>query len=249
MLLPVTGLIGGSEYIFQPGDIINTMEKPVTVALDAIYTYTGQELAQGDIFRTLMSAGRADIWCTAAQLIAALQGNLNSVSPPSNELYGMQPNRSVLLAWPSNLAPFQPGSSFRRTISATTAFALAMTVPANGGINAAAAPNSSITIAASSWREFILQINNSSPTQVIACNQTNASLLVTVPTQSLDFINQLTPGMSVYGTNIAANTVISAINRDTGVITLSIAATATIALNPITFTPTVTIYSLRSGTL
>ena len=250
MLINLTGMVGGSEYLFQPGDFINTNETPNTIALDANYTYTGQDIARGDAYRTLMSAARTDTFPTANQLIAAIMGSLNQVSPPSNELYGIQPNRTVQLAWPANIQPFQNGSSFRRIITATTAFALTMAVPVSSGMSLGAAPYDQTVVAASSWREYVFQILNSSPAVAIACSQINANPVVTVPPGQLDFINNVTTGMSVYGTNVAAGTTVIAVNRDTGNITLSggaAAITATIALNPITFTPTVVVYGLRGG--
>lgn len=248
MLVSPMYTLGGLDLPMSAGDIINTNETLQTVALDAVYTYLGPELAAGDVYRTLMSAGRADVFCTADQLCNALRGNINIVTPPSNELYGIQPSRSVTLAWPANIMPFQPSSTFRRRITATTAFALAMAAPAAGaGLTLAAAPYDQTTVAASSWRDFLFQILNSSPTTVIACAQTNASLLLTVPSQNLLNINNITPGMSVFGTNIAALTKVAGVNRDTGIITLSIAATATIALNAITFTPTVVVAGLGGG--
>jgi hypothetical protein len=248
MLVSPTYELGGLELPMYPGDILNTNETPQTVALDAVYTYLGPELASGDIFRTLMTASRADVFPTANQLIDAIRGNINSVSPPSNELYGSQPQRVVNLAWPGNLAPFQPGSTFRRIITATTAFTLPMVAPAAGaGLTLSAAPYDQITVAASSWREFVFQILNSSPTTVIPVNQTNTLLTLTVPATNIDILNNITPGMSAFGTNIAALSKVVGVNRDTGIITLSLAVTATIALNPVTFTPTVVVAGLRSG--
>ena len=55
--------------------------------------------------------------------------------------------------------------------------------------------------------------------------------------------------MSAYGTNIAASSVVTAVNRDTGIITLNNNVTATIALNGVTFTPTITVMGLRSGAI
>jgi hypothetical protein len=229
------------------GDLLNLNEIVQTVALDNPYTYLGPELVAGDIFRTLMTAGRTDVLPTAQQIINALQGSYNIITPPGNELYGIQPTRQVSLAWPANLAPFQPGSTFRRRITATTAFALTMSVPANSGISLAAAPYDQTIIAASSWRDFLFQILSSSPTQIIAVNQTNATKPLTVPTADLAKCNQITPGMSAYGTNIAANSKVVSVNRDTGIITLDTNVTATLALNPVTFTPTVVCYGMGGG--
>lgn len=249
MLVAPTVKVGGLEYQMGPGDIINTNETPVTIALDAIYTYLGPELAQGDIYRTLMTAGRADVFPSANQLIDALRGSLNIITPPANELYGIQPSRAVQLAWPANLMPFGPGSSFRRIITATTAFALAMAAPAAGaGLTIAAAPYDQVTVAASSWREFVFQILNSSPAVTIACAQTNALFTLTINNSFIDLANSVTAGMSVFGTNIAAGSKVTAVNRDTGVITISLAVTATIGVNAISFTPTVVVQGLRAGT-
>lgn len=248
MLVAPTVKVGGLEYQMNPGDILNTNESPITIAADAVYTYLGPDLAQGDVFRTLMTAARADVFCTAQQLIDALRGSINQITPPSNELYGIQPSRSVQLAWPANLMPFAPGSSFRRIITATTAFALNMAAPAAGaGLTIAAAPYDQVTVAASSWREFVFQILNSSPAITIACSQINATKPLTINNSFIDLANQVTPGMSAFGTNIAAGSKVAAVNRDTGVITLDTNVTATIAVNAISFTPTVVVYGLRSG--
>jgi len=247
MLKAPMSMVGGLETQFWPGDILNLSENVQTAALDAAYTYSGKEIADGDIFRTLMSAGRTDIMPSADDIIAALMGNLNAVSPPNNELYGLQPNRSVTLAWPANVSPIQPGSSFRRMIVATTAFALTMSVPASKGISFAAAPYDQVDVAASSWREYLFKILNSSPTTVIPVSQTNATKPLTVSASNLEAIRNITPGMSAYGTNIAASTKVAAVNQDTGVITLDTNVTATLSNNAVTFTPTIVIYGLRSG--
>ena len=55
--------------------------------------------------------------------------------------------------------------------------------------------------------------------------------------------------MSVYGAGIAAATKVAAVNRDTGTITLDTATTATANNVGVTFTPTVTVRGLRSGTV
>lgn len=251
MLVAPTYKLGGIELPMYPGDILNTNEIQQTINTDGVYTYLGPELASGDIFRTVNSANRVDILPTAAQLIAALQGNINLVTPPSNELYGIQPNRSVQLAWPANLAPFQPGSTFRRIITATTAFSLtfsAGSLPANGGMLLGAAPYDQTVVAASSWREFLFTILASAPPVGINVNQTTAQLFVTVPAASLDQIANVIPGMSVYGAGIPALTRVTSVNRDTGVIGISIATTTTTANNALTFTPTVVCSGIRAGT-
>lgn len=246
MLITPVSELGGIASPMYPGDIMNTNEIPQDINSDTAYTYSGQEIAQGDIFRTV-GAARTDTLPTAQQLIDALRGNINLVSPPSNELYGTQPSRVVNLAWPANIMPFNPGSTFRRIISSTAAFIITMAVPATSGIAFGAAPFNVTAIAASSWREFLFRILNSSPTTVIPVNQTTTTKPLTVPSQYLDLINNITPGMSAYGTNIAANSKVVSVNRDTGVITLDTNVTATLLSNAVTFTPTVVVNGMRSG--
>jgi 3D (Asp-Asp-Asp) domain-containing protein len=247
MLVSPVAMIGGIQTSMGQGDILNLNEIVQTIALDAVYTYLGPELVAGDIYRTLMAGNRADIFPTADQIVSALRGNINVVSPPSNELYGLQPNRSVTLAWPANVMPFQPGSSFRRRITSTTAFTLPMAVPASAGISLAAAPYDQTTVAANSWRDFLFQILNSSPAITLAVSQVTGTKPLTLPASNMDAINNITPGMSAYGTNIAANSKVAAVNRDTGVITLDTNVTATIAVNAVTFTPTIVVYGLGGG--
>lgn len=247
MLVAPLTRIGSIEGFFGRGDVLNLNEAVQTIALDGAYTYLGPELAKADVFRTLMSAGVTDVFPTADQLIAALIGNINQVSPPNNELYGIQPQRSVQLAWPANVQPFQWGASFRRRITATTAFAITMAVPASAGISLSAAPYDQTVIAASSWRDFLFRILNASPTTVIPVGQVTATKPLTVAASNLAAIRNITPGMSAYGTNIAASSKVAAVNQDTGVITLDTNTTATLSNNPVTFTPTVVVYGMGGG--
>jgi hypothetical protein len=249
MLKAPMSMVGGLETQFWPGDLLNLSENLQTIASDTAYTYSGKEIASGDIFHTLISANRIMTLPGSDDIIAALMGNLNAVSPPNNELYGLQPNRSVTLAWPANASPIQPGSTFRRLIVSTTAFSITMAVPASKGISLGAAPYDQTVIAASTWREYLFKILNSSPTVIIPVDQTTGTKPLTVPASNLEAIRNITPGMSAYGTNIAASTKVAAVNQDTGVITLDTNVTATIANNPVTFTPTIVMYGLRSGTL
>lgn len=252
MLKKPVSEIGGVPEPFMPGDVLDVSELApgVMSAADANYTMLGTDIAKmGDLYHTGISAGRSDTFPGAAEIINALRGAYNVISPPGNQLYGLGPNQNVALAWPANIMPFSPGSTFRRKIVSTAAFALTMLAPASVGITLKTAPNPTTVVAASSWREFLFMIMNSTPTIALTVDQTTGTKPLTVNAVYRALINQVTPGMSAYGTNIAAASKVASVNIDTGIITLDTNTTATIAGNVVTFTPSIDIYALGGGAL
>lgn len=242
MLLTFTGNMGPIEMPLYPGDLINTMElEPVAIVNAAGQNITAQQLVTQDIDRS-GAAGVTDTLDTADNIVKTLIGSMNKMSPPDNNLYGTLPSQSVALAWSANLNPLMPGSSFRRTIRNANTGTLTIAVPANSGMSLLG----TTTILTVQWREYLIKILNSTPTIIIGCSTTNANPVLT--NVDLNLIANVTNGMSVFGTNIGAAAVIVAINRDLGTITLSVNSTATGANQAITFTPTVTVRGLRSGT-
>lgn len=242
MLLTFTGNVGPIEMPLYPGDLINTMElEPVAIANAAGVAITAQQLVSQDIDRS-GAAAVADTLDTADNIVKALIGSINKMSPPDNQLYGTLPTQVVQLAWAANLNPLMPGSSFRRTIRSANSGTLTISVVANSGVSLLGVT----TIPATSWREYLIKILNSSPTIIIGCTTTNANPVLS--NVDLNLIANITNGMSVFGTNIGAAAVVVAVNRDLGTITLSVNSTATGSNQAITFTPTVTVRGVRSGT-
>jgi hypothetical protein len=179
---------------------------------------------------------------SADAIVKAIIGSLNKLSPPDNALYGTLPNQSVQTQWPANLQPLQFGSSFRRTFRNENSGITTFAAPASAGILTLGV----LTVATILWAEFLFRILNSSPAVTIGLTTTNTTLTLTnVPAE---LIANVTPGMSVYGTGIGAAAVVTAVNQDTRVITVSVASTATADNVGVLFTPTVTIQRLRSGT-
>lgn len=127
------------------------------------------------------------------------------------------------------------GLTFRVSYINTVAFA--MTLAAGAGVTLGA----NTGVSASSVKDYLVTITNGTPTQVYAVTQTNASAVITGLTQLQT--QALSVGQLVTGTNIPANTTIISIQPGVGV-TLSAAATATLSLNAITFSPTVRVDSL-----
>jgi len=240
--MQLTGNVGPIEMPMYPGDLINTLElEPVAIANAAGVNVTAQQLVAQDIDRS-GAAAVTDTLDTADNIVKALIGSVNKISPPDNSLYGTLPVQVVQLAWAANLNPLTVGSSFRRTIRSANSGVLTIAVVANSGVSLLGVT----TIAATSWREYLIKILNASPTIILGCTTTNANAVLTAV--DLNLIANITNGMSVFGANIGAAATVVAINRDLGTITLSVNSTATGANQAITFTPTVTVRGLRSGT-
>lgn len=242
MLIQVSSNIGPIEQPMYPGDIISTFElEPVAIANAAGVNITAQQLVAQDIDRS-GAVAVTDTLPTADQIVKALIGSINKLSPPDNALYGTLPSQSVELAWPANLNPLMPGSSFRRTIRSANSGLLTIAVQANSGVSLLGVT----TIPATSWREYLIKLLNSSPLFVGVVTTTNASLVLTNMDRTQ--INNITVGMSAFGVGIGAAAVVVAVNRDLGTVTVSVASTATADNIAVTFTPTVTVRGVRSGT-
>lgn len=242
MLVQITYNNGPLEQPMYPGDIMSTFElEPFVIANAAGVNITAQQFVAQDIDRS-GAVAVADTLDTADNIVKALIGSINKISPPDNSLYGTLPSQVVQLAWPANLNPLMPGSSFRRIIRSANTGILTLAVVANSGVSLLGAT----TIAATSWREYLIKILNSTPQTLVSATVTNASFVLTAV--DLNAILNITVGMSVSGAGIQAGSTVVATNRDLGTITLSLAATATAGNVAITLTPTVTVRGVRSGT-
>lgn len=218
----------------MPGDVVIGGESLLNGALVTIGagTLTGAIIATGIINRTGPTAGYTDTTDTSTAILAALAGN--------------SPGPVV-----------EPGSTFRLRFINTVAFL--MTLAAGTGVKLGA--GSTLNAAASTWREYILTILNSSPPVTLNCSTTNASAAVTFNLPpgmvalpigpGVQAIN-ITPGMTVSGTGITAGTtVIGVTNGQGGITGVTLSANATATNNPVslTFSPTIQIDSIGSGTL
>lgn len=225
------------------GDVLDALDPGLTTVNDAAaHTYTALELVPADVDRTgALGGATADNWPTAAQIIGALEGNKQVLSPPGNALYGTEGSKSVTRQWPS-MGVLGRNASFRRTIrNNNTGQTITMTAPASSGISV----SGTMTIATNKWREFLFRILNSAPSCTLSATTVNGSK--TISAIDLNLISQVSPGMSVYGTGIAANTRVDGVNLDAGTIHLDTNATADGTLIGLTFTPTVVISNVRAG--
>lgn len=241
MLVAPSYQIGVYNGPMLPGDIPNFNEQTNAIDGTGSFTFAVKEIVSGDGF---ISGGAAvnGTLPTADQIIAGLKGSLNIVTPPANNLYGTLPQQVVQLAWPANLAPFAPGATFRRTYANNNSNTVTMVTAA--GITLTA-PTTIITV---NWREYLFTILNSSPSTLLGATTTNTTKTLT--NVDLTAINNVTPGMLATGMGLgAAPNAVTAVNRDTGVISLNVASTASADNIAVTFTPSMTVRGMKSGTV
>lgn len=220
----------------MPGDVVIGGESLLNGALVTIGagTLTGAIIATGIINRTGPTAGYTDTTDTATAILAALAGN--------------SPGPVV-----------EPGSTFRLRFINTVAFL--MTLAAGTGVKLGA--GSTLNAAASTWREYILTILNSSPAVTVNSSITNGSPalvfvlppgMVALPIGPNPQAVNVTPGMTATSptAGIPANTTVLGVTYGQGGITgVTLSANATATVNPlsVTFSPTIQIDSIGSGTL
>lgn len=158
----------------------------------------------------LTTAGAGTL--TAEMLLA---GILNRTGPGAGYADTFPSADSLLLAQPE----LSVGDAFKFIHRNTVAFA--MTATAGEGV----VLGSSVDIAASLVREYLITILATGTRSIFQATTTNASAIVNGI--SLAAAALLRPGMGVSGTGITAGTYIIAVDQSTGVITLSANATAT----------------------
>lgn len=231
------GLAGEvTERRISPGDVLAGGENILNGALATVGagTWTGAMIATGIIRRTGPVGGYTDTTDTAANIIAALAGNASS---------------------PDVL----PGTSFRMLFLNTVA--QAMTWAAGTGV---VTGTGTLNCAASSVREYLVTVLNSSATTILQAGVVNTSANLTfvlslnrtsIPFQGSDgtgLSNLVGASISDGGVNIPANTFIIGVIEGQGGVTgvvMSAAATGTLASFAATIGPRVQFDALTLGTL
>jgi hypothetical protein len=201
-----------------PGDIMLGGEQAQSLTTVGAGTLTAALLLSGIINRTGPVGAFNETTDTAANIIAAMVANTQFQGSGAITPQGIQPGTTWRLRYINGVA-------FVATLVAGTGVTLVGTT----------------TVAASSIKEFLLTVTNGTPTQIYAANQVTGTAVITG--LSAAQTQNLTVGMAVTGTNIAASSVIASIQPGVGV-TLNNNTTATLNLNALTFAPTVSITSL-----
>lgn len=226
------------DGLIQPLDVLVTGESlssnsPSLVATTgATDSLPASAIATGLVRRTGPTGNYADVWDTAANIVAALAGN--AYAP-----------ETIL------------GNSYRLLVINTVAFTATPTFGA--GVVVGVGTTSQI---ASAWREYLIGIANVQPVSAIQCNTTNGSKTVTFAFSAGSGVvaHKIGPNASVFcttgatvtGTGIPAGTTVTSVTQGQGGMTgctISANATADGTNVALTFGPTITVDSLRSGPL
>lgn len=225
---------------FSLGDMMDTQEQFTALTTVGAGTILAALIAGGPLKRSGPVGGFVDTFDTANNIISALSGNAASLSTQASQNFN--PSFQSVTFGTTYVQPGQPqpGASFRWLYLNTVAQAMTAAVAANSGVIL----STNVNTAASLVREYLFQIQNGSPAQLVNGNLTNASAVVTG--LNLSQTNVITPGMSVYGTNVQALSVVNSVQAGVG-FTMSLTASGT-SLSALTLTPTITITGLRSST-
>lgn len=225
---------GVMDDLIQPSDVLILGEAitngavATTGATDAL---PASAIVTGLVRRTGPTGNYADVWDTAANIVAALAGN------------GYAPETIL-------------GNSFRLRIINTVAFTATPTFGA--GIIVGVGTTSQI---ASAWRDYLIGVTNTQPVSTIPCNTNSNTIVTFyfAPGSARSAIivgpnagTFCTAGASVTGSGIAANTTVASVQMGPGGMvgcTLSANATATATNVALTFGPTITVDSIGSGPL
>lgn len=206
----------------QPGDLIANSEAIITLGTVGTAALTGANLTSGILSRTGSTGAYADTFPTATDLISALQ-SLTYAGSGANTPLGVQANLSFRLRILNQVA-------FVDTLSANTGVTLSGTM----------------AIPASSWKDFLILINNGNPPFVASLSTTNGSNVLTnlMPTQAYGVnLNAI-----VSGTGIPAGSYVTGVNAN-GTVTINQNATVTGASVALTFSPSYTVFGLGGGAL
>jgi hypothetical protein len=240
------------ERIMAPGDVLASQDgnagAPFVVDETAGgVTLTAAQFAQS-ISPALEVSGNggavATTLPTADQIIAAIRGNMNVINPPAPSPYDAAHDAAPPLQWPANLGVFGFNDTFRWLVrNLNGAGNNTITAQASSGVTV----SGTATLATNTWREYIVRIISSAPTVIVAMSTTNANKVLT--TTDLETVKRVQVGQSVFGTNIGASAKVTAVDYNTGNVTVDVNSTGTGGAFAITFTPTVVFTNLRAGTV
>lgn len=188
-------------------------------------------------------ANAAGVTWTAAQALTTLQfrsgaAGVSDTTPDSASWISAMLNNAYLAAGALSPNSVQSGTTYRLRVVSTNSGIL--TIVAGTGVTLAGVT----TIAATSFRDYLVTVLNGTAQQVYAVTTTNASAVVTG--MSAAQTQNITPGMLVSGTGIQAGSTVLSVQPGVGV-TLSLAATATGSLVAVTFNPRIEFRGIGTG--
>lgn len=232
MLSPLGRVDGGILRDVQQGDLFALGDYQAALATAGAGTVTAAMITAGIIRRTGPGGAFNDTFDTADAILQAL-------APMQAAGLSVIPAAGV----PNSYGPgIKPGVSFNFLYRNTVAFAMTAVAPANGGF----VLGTDVNVAASLCRVYKVTINAPYPPSTVG-NAATTNTTKVITGMSVAQTNLIQPGMSVYGTGIAASTLVASVQSGVGV-TTDTNSTATNNPVAITFTPTVTLLGLFSTT-
>lgn len=225
----IGGLLGDGRL--NPGDVALFGEIQSSLTTAGSGTITGAQLAANSLSRTGPGGAYTDTPDTAVNLLQAL-GLLNVATGGTNVQYG------------PGMSDAANGYSWRFRFVNTVAFAMTLQTGVEGWVY-----GTSLGVAASSWREYLITLQCVAVRQSLLVNSTNASATVTFV--SPQPVGTVVPGMWLSGTNVTSGTLVIGVTHGQGVLTgftTSANATGT-GSQAWVFSPTVRIDNLGAGTL
>lgn len=219
--------------LILPGDTVLIPDAFANITTVGNGSLLASALVQGVVYRTGPTGAYSDAIDNPSNIFLALSGNI--------------PGPAIV-----------PGLGFKFRLVNTVAFVETITGIGSGVGWTSVGPVTSV--AASTWRDYLVTFTNVQVPITNMANTTNGSNIVTwylPPGQTAELIGpsnlaiNITPGCTIQGTGIANNATVSSITMGQGgtlgfVMSSNATATGTVAL---TFGPTAVIASSGSGTL
>lgn len=194
----------------------------------------GDVVGGGEVIGTLTTAGDGTL--TAALMTGFSILSRTGPTGAYNDTTDTAAN--IINALAVNYQQPSPGTTYRWRHLNTVAFIATMV--AGTGVTLAGVT----AVAASSYRDYLITLTNTTPTQVFAATVDGSTKVITGMTAAQTAL--LSVGMAVTGTGIAASSVIQSIQPGVGV-TVNNNTTAAGTLVALTFSPTVTITGIGGG--
>lgn len=194
----------------------------------------GDIVAGGEVIGALATIGNGAL--TAALLTG--YSILSRTGPTGAYADTTDTATNIIAALAVNAQTPMPGTTFRQRILNTVAYI--NTYTAGTGVTLAGTTD----IAASSWRDYLIALTNTTPVSIVAAATTNGSKVITGMTDAQTAL--VSPGQLVTGTGIGASAKVVSVQPGIGV-TTDVNSTATASLVAVTFSPTVTITGLGGG--
>jgi len=237
------------------GDVLNQLWGPIKkyVVANGNVTVTAEDLAKGDIAAVSDTAAHLINLPKANDILIAMRGNLNKLTPQGSELYHLnQPAVEPLLADYLESSPEPLFTFLRRFYARNAGGTMTLTEPTEGGIfmkDLEGAAGGFVALATNTVTEVIFRIINSTPTLLAVGDMQSPGALGVLTLENKEQAKKVTPGMAAYGSALTGNAgFVKEVDYNNGKITFDVDADET-GLKSITLTPVIHVTAIATGTI